>query len=205
METDFDARAKTWDSDPAKVERANVIAEAIRSAVPLRDDMNVLEYGCGTGLLSFPLQTELGHITLADTSAGMLTVLREKIAASGVRNMKPVRIDLLHDPLPAERFDLIYSMLTLHHIADTDGILAAFHALLVPGGYLCIADLDKEDGSFHGEGFSGHNGFDRGELESKAANAGFQQIAFSTPHIMRRGAGDNEGDFPVFLMVARRP
>lgn len=205
METDFDARAKTWDADPAKVDRANVIAEAIRMAVPLRGDMNALEYGCGTGLLSFPLQAALGHITLADTSTGMLAVLRQKIAAGAMRNMEPVRLDLLNDPLPEQRFDLIYSMLTLHHIEDTDGILAAFHALLVPGGYLCIADLDKEDGSFHGEGFSGHNGFDRGELESKAASAGFRQIAFTTPHVMHKGAGDNEGSFPVFLMIARKP
>lgn len=204
METDFDARAKTWDADPAKVERARVIAERIREEVPLRSDMNALEYGCGTGLLSFPLNADLGHITLADSSSGMLEVLREKIASTGVRNMTPVQLDLLSDPLPADRFDLIYSMLTLHHIPDTPGILGAFHALLKPSGYLCIADLDKEDGSFHGAGFSGHNGFDRGVLETQAANAGFAQIRFTTAHTMRRQTDQGERSFPIFLMTARK-
>ena len=205
MQTDFDSRAETWDSDPAKVERARVIADKIRSAIPLHAQMNALEYGCGTGLLSFPLQRDLGHITLADTSEGMLAVLREKIASTGARNMKPVQLDLLCDPLPGERFDLIYSMLTLHHIPDTARILSAFHALLKPGGYLCIADLDKEDGSFHGPGFSGHNGFDRSDLEAKAANAGFEQISFSTAHAMEKSLDGENRRFPVFLMVARRP
>ena len=72
--TSFDERAKDWDSDPKKVERARVVAEAIRKAIPLEHSMKALEYGCGTGLLSFALQPDLGQITLADTSQGMLDV-----------------------------------------------------------------------------------------------------------------------------------
>jgi ubiquinone/menaquinone biosynthesis C-methylase UbiE len=97
--TNFDERAKDWDSDPKKVERARTVADAIRKAIPLSREMTALEYGCGTGLLSFALQEELGQITLADTSQGMLDVLTEKISASGVRNMKPLRLDLTTDPL----------------------------------------------------------------------------------------------------------
>ena len=92
--TNFDERARDWDSDPKKVERARAVAEAIRKALPLSANMTALEYGCGTGLLSFALQEDLGEITLADTSQGMLDVLSEKIAASGVTNMHPVRLDL---------------------------------------------------------------------------------------------------------------
>ncbi len=78
--TNFDERARDWDSDPKKVERARVVADAIRKTIPLSQEMKALEYGCGTGLLSFALQPDLGEITLADTSQGMLDVLREKIA-----------------------------------------------------------------------------------------------------------------------------
>src|SRR5512138_2296225 len=107
--TNFDERAKDWDSDPKKVERARVVAEAIRNTIPLSREMKALEYGCGTGLLSFALQSYLGEITLADTSQGMLDVLREKIAKAGVTNMHPVRLDLASDPLPLDRYDLTYS------------------------------------------------------------------------------------------------
>ena len=57
--TNFDERAKDWDSDPKKVERARVVAEAIRAAIPLSKEITALEYGCGTGLLSFALQSDL--------------------------------------------------------------------------------------------------------------------------------------------------
>ncbi len=104
--TNFDESAKDWDSDPKKVERARMVAEAIRNTISLSREMKALEYGCGTGLLSFALQPDLGGITLADTSQGMLDVLREKIAQSEVTNMHPTRLDLSSDPLPAERYDL---------------------------------------------------------------------------------------------------
>jgi len=59
--TNFDERAKDWDSDPKKVERARVVADAIRSVIPLSKDMHALEYGCGTGLLSFALHFRTDH------------------------------------------------------------------------------------------------------------------------------------------------
>ena len=58
--------------------------------------------------------------------------LSEKIASAGVTNMHPIRLDLASDPLPAERYDLTYSLMTLHHIHDAKGILRKFHDLLGP-------------------------------------------------------------------------
>jgi ubiquinone/menaquinone biosynthesis C-methylase UbiE len=201
---DFDLKARTWDADPAKWERARAVAEAIKTRVPLAPTMNALECGCGTGLLSFALQSHLGKITLADSSDGMLAVLREKIAATGVTNLTPVKFDLAADPLPAEKYQLVYTLLTAHHIADTDKLLRDFHALLTVPGWLCLADLDKEDGSFHGPGFSGHNGFDRNELAAKARGAGFQEVSFATVLRINKEAGGQRKEFPVFLMVARK-
>src|SRR5512133_2460265 len=111
--TTFDERAKDWDSDPSRVQRAVAVADAIRATGALKAGMTALEYGCGTGLLSFALQQDFASITLADTSQGMLDVLAEKIKSAGVRNMHPLRLDLASDPaargfpLPALRFDVI--------------------------------------------------------------------------------------------------
>ena len=65
--SDFDARAATWDDDPTKVERAQAVADAIVRHVSLTGAMNAMEFGCGTGLLSFMLRPRLGRITLALT------------------------------------------------------------------------------------------------------------------------------------------
>ena len=202
--SDFDARAATWDDDPAKVERAQAIADAIVRSVPLAGAMHAIEYGCGTGLLSFMLRPRLGEITLVDVSDGMLAVAAGKIAAANDASMRTVKLDLLVDPMPATRYDIIYSAMTLHHVPDTDAILRRFHALLAANGLLCIADLDTEDGSFHGAGFDGHLGFDRARLGAQARAAGFATVEFSTAHEIEKRVDSRSRQYPVFLMVARK-
>jgi ubiquinone/menaquinone biosynthesis C-methylase UbiE len=200
--TDFDARAATWDDDPTKVERAQAVADEIVARVPLAPTMRALEYGCGTGLLSFMLRSRLGDITLADVSEGMLAVAARKIVAAGDTSMRAVKLDWFVDPVPVAAYDVIYSLMTLHHIPDTAGILERFRKALAAPGYLCIADLDTEDGSFHGAGFDGHLGFDRGDLAAKARRAGFASVEFTTAHTMTKAVGDGHRTFPIFLMVA---
>lgn len=198
----FDERAKTWDEDPMKTARAEAVAAGIRAQVPLNNGMTGLEYGCGTGLLSFALRGDFARITLADNSSGMLQVLQEKIDAGGIANMRPLKLDLTTDPMPAERFDLVFSLMTFHHIPDTDKILRDLFALLAQPGYLCIADLDSEDGSFHGPDADVHKGFDREELAQKARQAGFSSVNFST--VFNISKGQPEKNYPVFLMVAQK-
>ncbi len=178
------------------------MAEAIRAALPLQPHMTALEYGCGTGLLQFcPAGGFPAHITLADTSQGMLNVLAAKIADSGLRKMTPLRLDLTTDPLPASRFDVIYSLMVLHHIPDTNHILRQFHALLVPGGWLAIADLDAEDGSFHTDGSTDvHLGFERAALQAQVEAAGFTGVTFSTAYRIPK----NGRVYPVFLLTAQK-
>ncbi|MBE2295345.1 MAG: class I SAM-dependent methyltransferase [Phycisphaerales bacterium] len=201
---DFDTRAKQWDNDPIKWERAAAVAAAIRNRVQLSPDLRAMEYGCGTGLLSFALCRELGAITLADSSTGMLAVLQEKITASGMNHLQPLHLDLAVDPLPTERYDLIYTLMTLHHVSDVERILRDFHALLRPKGALCIADLDQEDGSFHGASFDGHPGFEREALREQLVRAGFDSVHFETCYLMRKPQGDRIREYPIFLAVATR-
>lgn len=203
----FDEEAKDWDT-PESQERARNIAEAIRSHVPLSKQMSAFEYGCGTGQLSFELRNKLGPITLADSSTGMLEVLRDKIKSRSVNDMQPVNLDLTKDSLPDKKFDLVYTLMTLHHIPDTRLILRQFYKLLNPGGYLCVADLDKEDGSFHGHDIDDvHKGFDRKELATLAEEWGFTNVDFSTAYKMEREVNEDGKTklFPIFLMVAQKP
>lgn len=202
--THFDAKARQWDDNPVFKERGLRIADAVRKVVPLHRNMRALDYGCGTGLLSFPLKDELGPILLADSSGGMLEVVNEKIAAQGVRNMTTQKLDLLIDPPPAQTFDLIVTAMTLHHVPDTDAILRVFHDLLNPGGSLCIADLDQEDGSFHGPEVDVHHGFDQGDLARRTAQAGFADVRFQTVFTITKERETGTQDYPVFLMTARR-
>jgi ubiquinone/menaquinone biosynthesis C-methylase UbiE len=201
--SEFDQVARDWDAKTERAVRAGAVAEAIRRNVPLDARTKALEYGCGTGLLGFCLQADVGALTLADSSEGMLEVLREKISAANAPNMTAIRLDLIADPLPDDLYDLVFSLMTLHHIRETGQILRQFRAMLSPGGHLCVADLDVEDGSFHGQGFDGHNGFDRDALAETAHLAGFDDIRFETVFSVRKETETGERDFPVFLMTAR--
>jgi len=200
--TDFDARAKTWDEDTAKWVRAQRIAEAIAAGVPSPSTRSVLEYGAGTGLLGLALLPLVREVTLADSSEAMLEVAREKIATRGLTNARAVRLDLAGGATTDLRFDLVCTLMTLHHVPDTDGILRAFRGVLRAGGVLCISDLDAEDGSFHGAGFDGHDGFDRADLGRRMERAGFRDVRFQTVHEVERPTPAAVRRYPLFLAIA---
>lgn len=198
----FDEKAATWDDDAAHVERAQVVAGAIRDAVPLVSTLRLLEYGAGTGLVSQALADTVGPITLADTSVGMRKVMEDKVAAGVIADARVWDLDLASEPLPAseERFDLIVTVLALHHLPQLEPVLSNFATLLAEGGQLAIVDLDEEDGTFHGEGFDGHHGFDHDALADDLRKAGFTNVSFRRCHqIVRDGR-----TYPLFLATATR-
>lgn len=199
----FDSAAQTWDDDPAKVARADDIARGIRAALTLGGHERLLEYGAGTGLLAQALAGDVGAITLADSSAGMRAVAKEKVEAGVLPEGTRVwDLDLSTTTPPEEQFDLVVTSLVLHHIRDLTPVLAGFHALTAPGGHVAIADLDSEDGSFHAHlhDFDGHDGFDRHGLSRDLEAAGFVEVWVSDCAEV-----DKDGTvFPVFLAVARR-
>jgi ubiquinone/menaquinone biosynthesis C-methylase UbiE len=201
MSTDhFDEKAATWDADPAKVERAAEVARCIAAAVPLGRSMRMLEYGAGTGLVTQALGAHVGPVTLADRSTGMREVIHAKIAEGALADARVWDLDLATQPPPDEQFDLIVTVLTLHHIPDLSAVLTGFATLLAPGGHLCIADLEKEDGSFHPADFDGHHGFERSTLAADLRGAGFTDIAFADcTSLVREGAS-----FPLFLATCVR-
>ena len=203
MTTDpFDAKAATWDADPAKVARAAAVARAIAIAVPLGPSTRPLEYGAGTGLVAQALRERVGPVTLADTSAGMRDVMRAKVDAGALADARIWDLNLETEPAPAdEQFDVIVTVLTLHHIHDLARVLGGFARLLAPGGHLCIADLEQEDGSFHGADFVGHHGFDRTALARDLADADFSDIAFTDCTQLER---DGRA-YPVFLATSSLP
>jgi 2-polyprenyl-3-methyl-5-hydroxy-6-metoxy-1,4-benzoquinol methylase len=201
----FDAKARSWDTDPAKADRARKVADLIAARVPTLADARVLEVGAGTGLLGFALRDRSKHVTLADSSTEMLAVATGKLRAAGPCNVDVVALDLERDPPPAARYDVVCALLVLHHVHDTAALLRTLHGVLEPGGYLCLSDLEKEDGAFHGAGFDGHNGFAPEELQEAIEGAGFTDVEFQPAFEIRKSVDGTPRSFPAFLAIARRP
>ncbi len=203
----FDQSAATWDADPHRVELIKAVGQAVLREARPAADADVLDYGCGTGLIGLFLLPHVRSVTGADSSEGMLDVLRKKIAEGGLPNMKGMRLDLQHDPVPEGRYHLIVAGMVLHHVADAARVLSAFHRMLHPKGLLCVADLDQEPGLFHPPEAAAtvhHLGFDRSEFKAQLVRAGFENVGDTTAHTIRKPVQDGvERDFPVFLLTAR--
>ena len=198
----FDERAPDWDT-PRRIARAEEAARMIEASIDLPPDCRAIEVGAGTGLLGLALLDRLGELVLADTSDGMLAEATRKIRDRGLDNVRAVPFDLAADASPAGGpFDLVLSLLLLHHVEDTQAALVGMHRLLAPGGQVAAIDLDTEDGSFHSPDAEGvhHHGFDRDRLAELARHVGFVDVRVGDGHPI-----DDEGRaYPMFLLTARR-
>lgn len=201
---EFDSKAATWDENPERIRRANEIANAINSELDLSQIRTALEYGCGTGLLSFALKDGIDEVTLMDESALMIQEVDQKCEQAGIIHFHPVKYNLLEDELPHFKVDLIYSLMTLHHIDDVESILESFQSLLNPSGYLVLIDLVTEDGSFHNHKFDGHLGFDRDELEHQMKEAGFTPIQYRVCYTIKKEREGEIKEYPLFMLIGRK-
>ena len=202
----FDKKAQEWDNNPKRVERAAVFAKEINNFIQPKKKLNALEFGCGTGLLSFKLKDFFNTITLVDNSKGMINVLKEKIDKEAIKNFIPLRLDLFERDIQFSKIDVIYSLMTLHHMPDINRTLKEFNSILEPKGLLCIADLVKEDGSFHSHhnDFDGHNGFDKEELSRIMIKNGFEQTYYKECFIIEKNVDENIKKYPLFLMICEK-
>lgn len=203
----FDDAAADWDEKPQRVALARRVAEAIEQVIPLTGSMRVLEYGCGTGLVSRALSPRVAKIIAVDTSPRMLEVLRQKAREEKIYNLETLVHDLTVNPLPEQDFDLVISSMTLHHIPDFAALVHRFFALLKPGGYLALADLVTEDGSFHEDQRGvAHHGINPQALlailqENGGLDCGVQEI-----HTIVKNQENNDQPrrYPVFLVWCRK-
>lgn len=199
--SEFDAKAREWDNNPVHWERSEAIARNLLEMVPVTPNMKALEYGAGTGILSFLLSDKFAEITLMDNSREMVRVMHEKIIKAKLAHFKPLFFDLEHSDYYVHKFDCVFSQMVLHHIKDTGQMLNKLYHILNPGGYLAIADLWPEDGLFHGSGANVHPGFDPEELAKYLNTIGFRNTIHKTCFEIKRDSGKM---FPVFLLVAQK-
>lgn len=202
---EFDLKAAGWDDNPMHWERSEAIAAEIKKIIPLRPGFRGLEYGAGTGILSFLLKDRMEHIVLMDSSSGMINMIEQRIEKNKISNFEARHFDLEHSELNGEKFDFIYTQMVLHHVMDIDGILQKFSNLLNPGGFLAIADLYEEDGTFHGEGFTGHKGFNIEKLSAQLTTNFLGNINYKTCFTVNRKISETETrQFDIFLLTASK-
>ena len=204
--TDFDGKAATWDDDPFKVNLANNVADAMIKELHPAPDMDVLDYGCGSGLVTLRFQPLVKSITGMDSSNKMLEVLQAKVEKMGLSNVYTQLIDLEQGVNVEARFHIIVTSMTLHHVREPASFIKKLYDILLPGGQIAVADLDKEDGSFHHDNTGVlHFGFERPYLKDMLGKAGFRVVRDTTAAtITRKVPEKGPRDFTIFLMTGRK-
>ena len=195
----FQAKAGKWDASLMRQQLSSAIGSSIVQQIPLNSQMLVMDFGAGTGLLTAAVAPQVNHITAVDTSAAMLEKLEIKSELIG--KVSTVCQDIIEQPLE-KRFDLIISAMTMHHVENTEHLIAAFSTHLRPGGRVALADLDTEDGTFHPADTEGvfHYGFERRALQTILEDKGFVDVQFHTAHTVDK----EDKRYPIFLVIARK-
>jgi len=196
IDENFDSKAKQWDFHQDRVERARLIANKISSLVPLYKDMHVMDFGCGTGLLGFNFVDKVASVTFADTSKGMLEQVSHKAQKNEIHNIHTLN---LLEQVATSKFDLIVSLMTMHHIEDVQGSICSLTSLLRPQGVLCISDLEAEDGSFHGEKKVPHNGFDTNCILDYLRISGLQNSSACIGYVDTKVNDGKVREYPIFI------
>ena len=195
----FAHKSKNWDMKSRRVTNARNIAELIVKNIKLNKEMEIMDLGAGTGLLGFFIAPFVRKIVAVDNSPSMLIEFENKCNEFQCET-EAVEKDFSKETLD-RKFDGIISSMTIHHLEE---ILALFHklyAMLNDGGFIAIADLDTEDGSFHSDNTGVfHHGFDREALAAIAEEAGFKDVKFDTASTINKP----HRDFTVFLLTARK-
>jgi len=202
--SEFDSKARQYDSNPLHLQRAESVAEKIKKLLPSSKGLKALDFGAGTGTLSLLLSDWFSEIIMMDTSSEMVNVMNEKVEESRMQNLKPLFFDFENNDFNNGKVDFVFTQMVMHHVVDIENILTKFFNILNEGGFFVIADLYSEDGSFHGDGFIGHNGFEVEKLKALLKKAGFSKCYHEDCFVVKKPVGDEIKDFPMFILISEK-
>ncbi len=179
---------------------ATKITSQIIKNIPLQNEHTVMDFGCGTGLVGLNIAPLVGKLIGTDISSGMLQSFEAKAKEQELANVQTIQLEGSAD-FGEHRFDAIVSAMTLHHIKEPQDIFAKFAASLKNGAYLGIADLAKEDGSFHSDNAGVHHfGFTPEEFEEFFVQNGFEKPKIVLAHSIEK----EDRSYDILFCYARK-
>ncbi|WP_295831722.1 class I SAM-dependent methyltransferase [uncultured Winogradskyella sp.] len=110
---------------------------ALKFAKVKKTQQRILDFGCGSGVLSYMLALDEHLITSCDIEFGPFNKVRQIIDFPD--NINFIQGDILNMNFKEASFDIIYALDVLEHIDDLEPYVTLFSELLVPGGTVIIS------------------------------------------------------------------
>lgn len=112
----------------------------------LRPDMNLFEFGCGTGSTALIHAANIRHIRAVDFSERMIEIARGKADKAGVKNISFEIGSIENIDLAPESLDMVLALSVLHLLRNKEAAIAKVFSALRPGGYFvtstaCLRDM----------------------------------------------------------------
>jgi len=170
----WDEFASGWDENPGARAYAAAAYESLTEVLADRHHQlggaRVLDFGCGTGLLTDQMAEHAVSIDAVDTSEAMLDVLREKIDRRGWTHVHPMT-DL---PTGRSRYDLVVASSVCSFLDDYPATARQLVALLRPDGVFVQWDWEADENEVDSGGLS------RSTVSNSLAAVGLEQVVVET-------------------------
>jgi 2-polyprenyl-3-methyl-5-hydroxy-6-metoxy-1,4-benzoquinol methylase len=195
-ENPWDIHAADWDAHDGPRRYARAAFGSLRAVLDERgvvlEGSRVLDFGCGTGLLTELLADRAGSITAVDTSTAMLAVLADKARERGWSAV--TTSDRLPDGIAL--FDLVVCSSVLAFVDDHVATVRRLAALLDPGGLLVQWDWERDVADLEGSGLT------RTEIEQALGAAGMSDVEVAEAFTLEL---DGEVMRPLIGVAMKRP
>jgi 2-polyprenyl-3-methyl-5-hydroxy-6-metoxy-1,4-benzoquinol methylase len=107
----------------------------------LDKNTRLLDYGCGTGIITNQIAPDVGSVTAVDISENMIAIARQKAAQLNLSNVTYLAAKLTDERIQSGSYDVISTFNLLYFIEDLEGLLRKIHEMLPQGGYfLSVTD-----------------------------------------------------------------
>ena len=102
----------------------------------LRPDMEVLEFGCGTGSTAIAHASYVKHIRAIDISGRMIEIAQGKANAAQVNNVSFEQATIDDLSVPRHTYDAVLGLSILHLLENKEATIAKVHNMLKPEVFL---------------------------------------------------------------------
>ena len=192
MNDSWDDYALEWDLNDDAINYSEKAYKSLLQVVKI-ENKNILDFGCGTGLLTEKMASSAKTIVALDLSSKMISVLNSKNIRNVISISEPLTTELIKNSTAFEnKLNIIVASSVCSFLPDYESTLKLLKSLLLNDGFFVQWDwLSPEN--------KPEFGLSEARINKALKDAGFKQVSITKPFSI----SGSEGNMPVVMGVAK--